>query len=63
MNGWMMPNLNIDIDMRRDQSRGEMLSCTKMTALKIDKINIEPDSGGPGHLQSSKVEIKPNPFV
>ena len=63
MNGWMMPNLNIDIDMRRDQSRGKMLSCTKMTAFRIDKINIEPDSGGPGHLQSSKVEIKPNPFV
>lgn len=36
----MMPNLNIDIDMRRDQSRGKMLSCTKMTAFKIDKINM-----------------------
>ena len=40
-----------------------MLSCTKMTAFRIDKINIDPDSGGPGHLQSSKVEIKPNPLV
>ena len=36
----MMPNLNIDIDMRRDQSRGKMLRCTKMTAFKIDKINM-----------------------
>ena len=36
----MMPNLNIDIDMRRDQSKGKMLSCTKMTAFKIDKINM-----------------------